>query len=97
MVKLGTSAEITTEGVQQHLSSSVEGKPIDFSDQTLAQITDLARVRRIYKLSAPAGTKGRQLAQGNAAMVNGKTACVDNDRAEIEVNVLGLMALRGAT
>lgn len=94
---MATSAEITNERVQQHLSSAVEGKPIDFSDQTLAQITDLERVRKIYKLSAPAVTEGRQLAQGNAAVVNGKPGVMDHDRKEIEVNVLGLMALRGAT
>lgn len=85
------------EGVQQHLSSSVEGKPIDFSDQTLAQMTDLARVRKIYKLSTPAVAKGRQSVRGNAAVLNGDSAALDLDRKEIEVNVLGLMALRGAT
>lgn len=97
MLKVTTSAEIANEGVQQHLSSSIEGKPIDFSDETLAQMTDLARVRKIYKLSTPAVTKGRQTAKGNAAVVNGIMGTMNHDRKEIEVNVLGLMALRGAT
>lgn len=97
MVKIATTAESTNERVQQHLSSSVEGKPVDFSDQTLVQITDLARVRQIYKLSATAVTKGRKPTQGNAAVVDGKQGVMDSDRVEIEVNVLGLMALRGAT
>ncbi|SLM37718.1 protein cgi121 [Lasallia pustulata] len=97
VIKVTTSTEITHDVVQQHLGSSVEGKPIDFSDQTLAQMTDLARVKKVYKLSAQAATKGRQDARGNSAAFNGKSGAMEDDRKEIEVNVVGLMALRGAT
>ena len=97
MIKIATSAKITHESVKQHLSSSIEGQPTDFSDETLARMADLARVRKIYKLSAPAVTKARKNALENLPVINGDRGTMEHDRKEIEVNILGLMALRGAT
>lgn len=77
--------------MQEHLSKVVEGTPVAFSDAVLSETTDLARVRKIYKLNSAGG--------GGAAKkdaVNG----IPGDQAagkELEVLVLGSMALRGAT
>ena len=97
MIKISTSAKITHESVKQHLSTSIEGKPTDFSDETLARMADLARVRKIYKLSAPAVTKARKNARENLPVMNEDRGAMEHGTKEIEVNVLGLMALRGAT
>ena len=53
-------------------------------------MTDLARVRKIYKLNA-AGGGGKKISNG----VNGTIE--SDERKELEIQVLGCMALRGAT
>lgn len=53
-------------------------------------MTDLARVRKIYKLnSGGGGGKGKKEVNG----VGGEK----DERRELEVSILGAMALRGAT
>ena len=63
-------------------------------------MTDLARVKKIYKLNAVAGAakgkgKGGGVVNGNG-MVNGEGEEKD-ERRELEMLVLGAMALRGVT
>lgn len=53
-------------------------------------MTDLARIRKIYKLNA-AGGGAKKTVNG----LNGVSA--DDESKELEVLVLGSMALRGAT
>ena len=75
--------------VQEHLSKVVEGEQVAFEDEVLRVMTDLGRVRKIYKLNA--GSEGKKgAAQVNAVMV-------EDERRELEVLVIGCMALRGAT
>lgn len=53
-------------------------------------MTDLARVRKIYKLNAAGG--------GTKQAVNEvKGMSEDDERKELEILMLGTMALRGAT
>jgi EKC/KEOPS complex subunit CGI121/TPRKB len=54
-------------------------------------MTDVARVRKIYKLTSGGGGGG-----GGGKRVNGVSG-EDEDRRELEVLVLGSMALRGST
>ncbi|CAK7267653.1 hypothetical protein SEPCBS119000_002663 [Sporothrix epigloea] len=67
--------------VWEHLAATVEGTAVPLSDAAaLAQCTDLARVRKYYKLNGVASLSGSaEVAQ----------------RQELEVLVLGAMALRG--
>jgi EKC/KEOPS complex subunit CGI121/TPRKB len=71
--------------VQLHLSAAFEGEQVGFSDEELSSMTDMARVKKIYKLNSVGAGKG-------GAVVNGEA-----ERREMEMLVLGSMALRGAT
>ena len=106
-IKLSTSSSITSSSVSEHLAASVKGTLAEFSDQTLAPLTDVAKVRKLYKL----GGVGEDSSKGKRWRKDGseegsrgddglerKHAAKDigNERKELEVAVLGLMALRGA-
>ena len=67
---------------------SVEGRQLDFTDTDLATCSDEASIRKIYKLqvSSKSGSKApvRQVISEEA-------------RHDLEISILGLMALRGAS
>lgn len=95
-VKVGHvgSASVTAESVERHLEANVKGERIEFDDEGLAGMSDLGRIRKIYKLNAPdGGGKGKK----KGGEVNGVNGDEERDeRAEMESVVLGLMALRGS-
>lgn len=92
-VKLSTSSTFTHEYVNEHLTSTVEGELVEFCDKSLAQETDLARVKKIYKLTHPAHIIRNKLkpAYDEAAQVKEEVTLI-----ELEMSILGMMALRGA-
>jgi EKC/KEOPS complex subunit CGI121/TPRKB len=53
-------------------------------------MTDLARVRKIYKLNGAGGN-------GGGRGVNGVKTGGEDERKELEILVLGCIALRGST
>lgn len=66
---------------------------VPFEDETLSGMTDLGMVRKVYKLNGVgAGSAGG----GKKGTVNGVGKEV-GERKELEILVLGAMALRGAT
>ena len=85
----------------------MKGTLIDFNDQTLAPLTDVAKVRKLYKLGgvgevtskdkrrrkdgSEEGSRGDDLLEQIGIEKNSSI-----ERKELEVAVLGLMALRGA-
>lgn len=89
VIKLSISPDITHGSVKQHLDAVVEGDAVAFDDQVLARMTDLARIRKIYKLNVPVQTSGKKKREGD-------NVSDESERKELEVMVLGLMALRGA-
>jgi EKC/KEOPS complex subunit CGI121/TPRKB len=74
------------------LSKEVEGEQVEFSDAVLQTMTDVSRVRKIYKLNNSGGVNGREKEDA----VN-ESIQVDKERKELEMLILGSMALRGAT
>ncbi|QSZ36379.1 hypothetical protein DSL72_006255 [Monilinia vaccinii-corymbosi] len=81
--------------ISQHLSTAIEGDAVVFGDEELRSLTDVARVRKLYKLNGVGVGAGAGAKKGG---VGGKDAKNDEDeRKELEVLVLGAMALRGAT
>ncbi|KAL8691818.1 MAG: hypothetical protein Q9218_003036 [Villophora microphyllina] len=105
-IKVSTSASITADIVQQHLSGSVEGAPLPFDNSQIARFTDLAKVQKIYKLTSitkgsESGNSKRKKAEPDQdeafKSVNGTNGKEDAERKRLEMKVLGLMALRGAT
>ncbi|TGO08198.1 hypothetical protein BTUL_0221g00150 [Botrytis tulipae] len=79
--------------ISEHLSSVIEGEPVPFDDESLASMVDIARVKKLYKLNALGGGAKK----GGANGVSGKTENKVDERKELEIMVLGAMALRGAT
>lgn len=95
VIKISTpSSPFTAQDVQAHLDKEFQGEQVSFDDEVLAEMTDLARVRKIYKLNAVGGGAGKKGAVNGA---NGVSASKEKDeRKELEVFVLGCIALRGA-
>ena len=83
---------LTPAAIQEHLASAVEGKQVPFSDEELGTVTDWARVRKVYKLPLVG-------LQGKKRGVEGEEKSVEEERErrELGVQVLGAMALRGAS
>lgn len=81
------------EAIQRHLDEVVEGEKVVFGDEELREMVDMGRVRKVYKLNSGGGGGGGK--KGVNGVVNGKTEV--DERRELEVLVLGAMALRGAT
>ena len=78
-----TDPLITSEAVEEHLRANIEGEQVVFNEDNLARMTDVAKVRKAYKLGPRPTTA--ESAQSNEELRN------------MEVIVLGMMALRGAT
>ena len=109
-IKFSTTPSITASTVSEHLATSVKGTAVKFSDATLAAMADVGKIRKLYKLSGvvvgeadPKGKRRRKdgREEGSGGCFDGGKAGdtgkdVDGERKELEVSILGLMALRGA-
>ncbi|KAL1630072.1 hypothetical protein SLS54_000932 [Diplodia seriata] len=93
--------------VQAHLSESVEGTAVPFTDDSLAEFSDLARIRKTYKLDAALPSqKGKNppkkrkqpngVAHLNGSATDEAPPSPSDDRKEMEVCILGIMALKGS-
>lgn len=78
-----------------HLDVVIQANGVPFDDDSLATVRDLGKVRKAYKLSAPQSRGKRPGSESE--VLNGNTdAGGDSELKEVEVAVLGAMALRGA-
>lgn len=75
----------------RHLSENIQGDEITFEDASFQGISDINRVKKTYKIPPPPARKASK-------QVNGEPDQNNNDQTQIlEVQILGAMALRGAT
>lgn len=81
---------ITASAVQEHLHVSVKGTQVAFDDNVLEETTNWASVRKYYKLGPNSQPKGEE-----KALVNGTIG--EEERRELEIQILGAMALRGVS
>ncbi|KAF1990505.1 CGI-121-domain-containing protein [Aulographum hederae CBS 113979] len=93
LLAIKVSSTLTTEQIQSHLQEHVQGTSLPFSDASIAELNDLSKIRKIYKLDQPAGKPG-----GARQGKKGKNAdqSAGEGRREMEAVVLGMMALRGS-
>lgn len=96
LLKLSTpTAPVLASAVQAHLAAAVAGENVPLTDESLAAGTDLGRVRKVYKLNAGGGKAGKRKGAGDG---DGDGSGRDEQgRRELEIAVLGAMALRGVT
>jgi EKC/KEOPS complex subunit CGI121/TPRKB len=90
---------LTASKIQSHLTSSIEGEQVPFEDSILQQLTDVPRVKKVYKLNSNAGG-GKKNGLLNGTALDGLSINrngEENKRKELELLVLGAMALRGVT
>ncbi|KAK6387010.1 hypothetical protein LTS17_000275 [Exophiala oligosperma] len=103
VVKVSTTPQVTQATVAQHLSTHVKGEEIPFDDVTLRGLSDVERIRKVYKISLPPphSSSGKNHKGGRDDVVtNGdKVTILDSTTfsSNLVRQVLGLMALRGAT
>ncbi|KAI0393739.1 kinase binding protein CGI-121-domain-containing protein [Xylariaceae sp. FL0594] len=71
----------SAQTIEEHLLANVRGQPAPFTDETLAQLTDPARVRKYYKLNGVGWLDGLQ---DQAAK-----------KGEMDALIVGGIALRG--
>ncbi|KAL4935159.1 hypothetical protein BDV06DRAFT_135620 [Aspergillus oleicola] len=86
VVKVSVTPEIAHDSVAAHLAQNVEGTPVAFDDESLSGISDVAKIKKAYKLGALPSAPGGQ--------TNGT---IDKGKRQLELSVLGAIALRGAT
>lgn len=82
---------LTAATIQEHLAASVQGRQVDPIDEEINKATDWARVRKVYKLPLVQPQKGVK------REVSGAVRSEEEERKELEIQVLGAMALRGAS
>nr|Q0UEM3.2 RecName: Full=EKC/KEOPS complex subunit CGI121 [Parastagonospora nodorum SN15] len=83
--------EITNESVSQHLGSVVEGTSVEISEkgEELGQWCDIDKIRKVYKLGDGSAKKGKK-----GAAVNGDGAEKEGEKKQMEVVILGTIALK---
>jgi hypothetical protein len=92
VIKISTPDKpITASAVQDHLDSSVKGTQVAFEDAVLDGMANWVNVRKYYKLDAGSRAKGGAMVSGSGPEIGIK------QKRELEVQILGAMALRGAS
>ncbi|CEJ55848.1 hypothetical protein PMG11_02079 [Penicillium brasilianum] len=87
VVKVSVTPEITHDSVAAHLESSVEGTSVSFDDLTLSEISDINKIKKLYKLGAlPSPTAKSDASQPYP----------DDAKRRLEQSMLGAIALRGS-
>ncbi|KAJ5389951.1 EKC/KEOPS complex subunit [Penicillium cataractarum] len=85
IVKVSVTPEITHDSVAAHLESSVEGTSVPFDDLTLSEISDISKIKKLYKL----GALPSPAAKPDASQP-------DDAKRRLELSMLGAIALRGS-
>lgn len=75
------------DSINDHLSKVIEGESEKFSDDALESITDWKRIHKLYSVM-----KKQQLQD-----LENKEGLKKAERTEIELLIIGAMALKGAT
>ncbi|KAL4875936.1 kinase binding protein CGI-121-domain-containing protein [Aspergillus karnatakaensis] len=86
VVKVSVTPDITHETVAAHLAQNVEGAPLPLDDEALSGISDIGKIKKVYKLGSLPSTSSGQM--------NGTAS---EEKRRLELSVLGAIALRGAT
>lgn len=86
IVKLSTNPSVTSSSISSHLSTAVKGTATDHPLESISEISNLNAVRKIYKIKDVGRGGGEKRDRDE-----------EQERRELEVMVIGIMALRGQT
>ncbi|KAL6714102.1 hypothetical protein ACLMJK_008596 [Lecanora helva] len=86
------------EEVEGFLGERVEGVGVEWCEESLGKVRDVGRIRKLYKLPEQGGKGKARRKKGVEKSGGDGTAGTDpeGEMRELEVAILGLMALRGA-
>ena len=91
-MKVLTAESVAADVVLEHLDQHIKGQLVSFTDDSMQSMHDLDRLRRVYKLTVPGKSPaGSKIVNGNRASESSLST------KDLEVSILGAMALRGAT
>ncbi|KIV95885.1 hypothetical protein PV10_03486 [Exophiala mesophila] len=90
VIKVATSPAVTLESVTSHLNEHIKGTQVVFDDASFNSLSDIGRIKKVYKLTSP--TSGK--VNGVANRVQGAG---ERHLDFLESQILGSIALRGAT
>jgi len=100
------SSATTQDTIRNFFSTAIEGTPVPFSDAELEKLRDVPAIAKLYKLgaslsSAGGGSSGKKGQTSTNGTANGAGAQDELERQrkevkELEVQILGLMAIKGA-
>ena len=82
------------EQVVQHVQDAFEGNLAPFTDQNLFSISDIDKIRKIYRLPL---TRSTMLSEAQNGATDSNALLELHKRHETEIVILGIMALRGAS
>jgi EKC/KEOPS complex subunit CGI121/TPRKB len=90
VLKVATTPVVTYDSVSRHLSENIKGTKCAFEDDELQTMSDVARLKKVYKVILPNPGKVVKTANGD---LDGRS----EHMSTIEIQIIGTMALRGAT
>jgi EKC/KEOPS complex subunit CGI121/TPRKB len=73
-----------------HLQTHVQGGPTSFTDETLAEVSDVDRIRKMYKAPLP------QIPKGSKGVVSNGVASQAAQKLDLEAILIGSMAIKGS-
>ncbi|WEW58932.1 hypothetical protein PRK78_004400 [Emydomyces testavorans] len=96
VVKVSTSPDITHSSVSKYLEQNIKATPCPFTDESLTSVADRARIKKVYKLGsvgAEAFKRLDEIEQGK----DGNGVARETVKKEIDIFLMGAIAIRGAT
>ncbi|KAF2666471.1 CGI-121-domain-containing protein [Microthyrium microscopicum] len=86
----GTAAgdSSATDAIATHLRGAVEGEPAPFTDEAFAGLSDVTRIRKLYKAPAPGSSRKK-------TGVNGTSSSLQELKS-LESIIIGSMAIKGS-
>ena len=91
---------MTEESVRVHMTANILGDAVAFSDATLSETCDVARIRKVYKIQDPtsAQSKGKKQQRQTNGISEHESKAEENvdEVKELESVILGMMTLKGS-
>jgi len=95
VIKISTSPEINHDTVAQHLENVIEGTPYTFDDQSLRLVSDVAKIKKAYKVGAASSSPSQATGNDEQSQENSTRKGTDEQK-RVEMSIIGAIAIRGS-